>query len=73
MVREAIARESHVLMVTFLCIQTLFVLAVIITLSRSSDSGKAETIVHALFIEWYEFAIYCKYMLNLKGVYVFIY
>ncbi|KAI8886470.1 hypothetical protein K501DRAFT_331251 [Backusella circina FSU 941] len=58
MVREAIARESHVLMGIFLCIQTLFVLAVIITLSRSSDSGKAETIVHALFIEWYEFAIY---------------
>jgi hypothetical protein len=62
-VREAIARESHILMVLFYCTQATLIGAIIAVLSVKVD----EQLLGAFFfIDCYAFAIYSKLRLEKK-------
>jgi hypothetical protein len=66
-VREAIARESHILMVLFYCAQATLIGAVISILVFKDEYG--DGIGAFFFTYWYAFAIYSKLRLEKKGCY----
>jgi hypothetical protein len=57
-VREAIARESHILMILFYCAQATLIGAVISVLTFKDEYG--EYLGAFFFTDWYAFAIYSK-------------
>lgn len=60
LVRESIARESHILMGLFIAIQLLYIITATLILSLPDEVG--ETAMGLFFLDWYAFSIYCKYM-----------